>query len=427
MIKIYLRLTLINKNMSDLKFLKEKFAYDVMSVPTYSGREEMIIEFIQNWANLNNIKCILDDSKNVYLTKGELNDGEYYPCVTSHMDSVQTNHVEYINRHEMLPIKSRLSYSQKTELYVDGMGIGGDDKCGILVSLSLFEYFDKLKAVFFVSEETGCIGSKAMNKSFFDNVGYVIGWDSPDVNRNAWSCSGQKLFSYDFYEKYMKDVCDTNGRTKFYSEPFTDVVEIRENIDIICMNFGSGGYNAHSLTEYAVLEDMDVSIKFGKELIESLGNNKYYFMRNQSSYSYKRLKKDENGKYIINENGEYVYDESDAEALEDNKALAKLGDTSKYSNYPIYNWNGDDDDDDDVYDYYHNQHQNYSDEKERVLEIIEEYENYIQNLKDNLELCLTDIDERLNSKFQELGVEYDDSIRTLIEEAKDVITDDIVF
>ena len=43
-----------------------------------------------------------------------------------------------------------------------------------------------------------------MDKTFFDNVGYVIGWDSPGVNRNAWSCSGQKLFDYKFYTEHMK-------------------------------------------------------------------------------------------------------------------------------------------------------------------------------------------------------------------------------
>jgi hypothetical protein len=69
----------------------------------------------------------------------------------------------------------------------------------------------------------------------------------------------------------MQDICKKHGLTKFQSEPFTDVKEIREQTGIMCMNFGSGYYNAHSEREYCVIEDMDTACRMGVELIEFIG------------------------------------------------------------------------------------------------------------------------------------------------------------
>lgn len=324
--------------MKKFEYLNVKLAFDVMKTPTYSEMEYRMISFIINWANSNNVDYYLDDFGNIYLTKGKVNDGEYFPCVTSHMDSVQKGHVPYILKGQKLQIQSvdikdKINDATKSKIYVRHMGVGGDDKCGILVSLDLFKYFDKLKAVFFVEEEIGCKGSEKADISFFDDVGYVIGWDSPEVNRNCWSSGGKKLFTYDFYEKHMKEVCDNNGRTLFYSEPFTDVRELRGKVDIACMNFGSGGYNAHMKDEYAILDDIDVSIKFGKELIEKLGLNRYAIPKNLSSYSYK-----------IAEDKKLVPDDFNNE--DDNEKLRSLGDRNKYSDYY-----GVKDNDYDEYDY----------------------------------------------------------------------------
>jgi hypothetical protein len=71
----------------------------------------------------------------------------------------------------------------------------------------------------------------------------------------------------------MKEVCDRWGLTKgcFFSEPYTDVKNIREKTHIICMNFGNGGYIAHSTSEYCIIEDMDSACGMGIELIDKIG------------------------------------------------------------------------------------------------------------------------------------------------------------
>ena len=289
-----------------LTHLDKDFVYELMSVPTKSNAEYRLVTFVILWARRNGIKYEFDDYGNVYLTKGKLDEGEFYPCVTAHLDSVQDKHKTYAQVGLNLKVKTRISTSKKHEIYVDGMGIGGDDKAGVLIGLSMFKHVDKLKAAFFLQEEIGCKGSEHMNTDWFKDVGYVIGYDSPDLNRAAHTCSGVRLFSKAFFQEYMEDVCKEHGLTKFHSEPFTDVKVIREKTNIICMNFGSGYYGAHGPSEYCVIEDMDNACRMGHALIEKIGNTEHKLEHKGSSYAwvkgpngnYSRAEDDEDEKYF---------------------------------------------------------------------------------------------------------------------------------
>ena len=256
-----------------MKNLDVNFAYDVLSVPTFSSMEDEMVEFICKWAKKNGVKYERDSYGNLYLTKGECVEGEYYPCVTSHLDTVHKGQKFLAVMGLRLDLCERVTENGH-EVFSRDMGIGADDKAGVVISLSLFKYFDKLKACFFLEEESGCKGSQNLNKEWFENVGYVIGWDSPERNRSAYACDGELLFSKEFFKKVEK-VCEKNGLTNFYSEPITDVEFIRKLTGLMCMNIGNGGYNPHQPTEYVVLEHMDEALLLGIELITTLGLNRY--------------------------------------------------------------------------------------------------------------------------------------------------------
>lgn len=257
-----------------LKYIDKDFVYELMSVPTHSGDEFRLVEYIVFWCMRNGIKYEFDEYGNVYLTKGELSEGEFYPCLTSHLDTVQTKQATLAKFSVNMKIKTeRVAAGHKIFVEGGGIGIGADDKAGVCISLSMFKYFDKLKACFFLEEETGCIGSNKLDKQWFDNVGYVIGYDSPDLYRAAYACSGVKLFPYSFYKDNIKPVCDKWGLKKgcFFSEPYTDVKVIRVQTNIVCMNFGNGGYDAHLMTEYCIVEHMDHALGMGIDLVKHIG------------------------------------------------------------------------------------------------------------------------------------------------------------
>ena len=263
--------------MKEYKYLDSEFANDFLSVPTFSSHEIRIIEFIEKWAVENGINIYADKKHNLYLTKGVLGENEYYPCFTAHMDSVQEAHLPFIENNEPLPLVYG-KVNDKLSVTCEGFGPGGDDKCGLLIILTLFKHLPTMKAAFFVEEEIGCLGSNELDESFFSNVGYVIGYDSPGAGeRAAHTCGGSRLFSRNFYETHMKPICDEFGYTKFFSEPWTDIINICNNTEVECMNFGSGYYNAHSNYEYIILEDVDNAIALGVALATQLGNNKFVF------------------------------------------------------------------------------------------------------------------------------------------------------
>lgn len=256
---------------------------NIMSTPTIYLKEHLIKEKIIKFAADNNIECIEDNNGNLLLTKGELNENEYYPCVTSHLDTVQVNTDKLIEKNESLEIQT-FFHKSNGKLYMQSKspyyGIGADCKAGISICLSLFLKCDKLKAFFPICEELGCWGTfrffnNEEDKKWFDNVGYVIGFDSPESNRAAWASNGVKLFDSKFFNEHLKDICSKNNVTAFRSEPYTDVFKIKECTNLACMNFGNGGHYAHDLDEYLVIDEADNATKLGIELIQELGLNQY--------------------------------------------------------------------------------------------------------------------------------------------------------
>jgi di/tripeptidase len=157
----------------NLELLKE-----VLSIPTQTYKEGFMIEFLEKWLTENQIDYSLDRHGNVYATKQESKDlpeNFYFPCVISHTDTVHV--LDTINvREESLPNAQgeiKLSLKAYTDFNIP-TGIGGDDKCGVFACLTLLKELPYLKAAFFVSEETGCHGSKNADETFFSNVGYGI-------------------------------------------------------------------------------------------------------------------------------------------------------------------------------------------------------------------------------------------------------------
>ena len=271
-----------------VEFLKE-----VLSVPTKTYKEEKMVSFIANWLIDNNIEYHIDIHNNIYATKQEsknLPENFYFPCVISHTDTV--HEIDTINiREENLPnaqkeIKSSLKayndFGQPT-------GIGGDDKCGVFACLTLLKELPNLKAAFFVSEETGCHGSKKADSGFFENVGYAIQFDAPENWMITEKCFGQILFDRD--SEFFGTVNEvlTEGMNpsdmEYMVHPYTDVYALRGKFDFSCINFSIGYYDYHTKNEYVVIEDVFNGIEMGKKMIEKLGN-KLHFKKSKEYKGY---------------------------------------------------------------------------------------------------------------------------------------------
>jgi di/tripeptidase len=246
------------------------------------------VEFITNWLSENNIPFYIDEYQNIYATKQTF-EVEYFPCVIAHTDTV--HNIDTINVKEETLKNAQGELKPALKAYNDmgnPTGIGGDDKCGVYACLELLKELPNLKAGFFVSEETGCHGSKNADPKFFENVGYGIQFDAPENWMVSEYCMGVKLFDKesDFFKS-----CDVvinenfNGRQLYQSHPYTDVYKLKQIFNFSCINFSIGYYDYHTKYEYVIIEDVYSGIKTGKEMIEKLGYQKYTLEYEQPIYN----------------------------------------------------------------------------------------------------------------------------------------------
>lgn len=258
----------------------------VLSVPTKTYQEKFMIEFLTNWLTENNIPFQVDEMFNIYVTK-QTTSIEYFPCVVSHTDTVHNLDKINIREEQLLNDQDELKLSLKA--YNDKgnpTGIGGDDKCGVYACLELLKELPNLKAAFFVSEETGCHGSKNADPKFFENVGYVIQFDAPGNWMVSEYSMGVKLFERDseFFESCNQVLSESfNNRQKYQSHPYTDVYALKQKFDFACINFAIGYYDYHTKHEYVVVEDVYNGIDAGKKMIEKLGYKKYQYINQKNN------------------------------------------------------------------------------------------------------------------------------------------------
>ena len=109
----------------NIDFLKE-----VLSVPTHTYEEDLMIEYLISWLEKNRFNFFADKLGNIYVTKNTTGkEVDYYPCVVAHTDTVHP--LSTINiREEQLP---NFQKNKKLSLkaYNDNgepTGIGGDNK-----------------------------------------------------------------------------------------------------------------------------------------------------------------------------------------------------------------------------------------------------------------------------------------------------------
>ena len=411
-----------------LKNVNIPLLYEVMQIPSHSHKEYRMSTFIILWARKHGIDYYLDEKNNVYLTKGKPAEGEFYPCVTSHMDTVQSKADPYILAGAELPLQTMVLQSTtdknvfKHKVYVDGQGIGADDKLGVYISLCLMEKCDVIKAAFFVEEEVGMGGSEKLDVKFFDDVAFVVGWDSPDLLRAAWKCSGTRLFSRRFYDEYLGPITKRWGFTDncYRAEPFTDVIKIVQKTDIVCCNFGNGGYQAHSPSEYLIVEDVDHAIGMGEDIIKTIGCKEQFKLGTKTTYNYSvDGPQTESDETYLNRLFGYGYSGTYYSAAGANRSTGGTTTGATHTGSAATGHTTT----------HQSSHATTSGYSEEVLShIVKSYDEHIKSVKEEIVKKCKDFESLLRGKFKELNLDYDSLIDYELEnEMSDAFSTEIKF
>jgi putative aminopeptidase FrvX len=293
---------------------------EVLSVPTHSRNEKLMIEYLTKVLTEKGYEHYVDKHGNIYVTKGV---AEYYPCFIAHTDTV---HAVNLN----LTVIQEEKDGKVTLRGIDGIskkesGIGGDDKCGVYLCLEMLDTLPNVKVALFVSEEIGCQGSQYADPEFFKNVGYAIQYDSPEGDSMSLTLMGRYLFNQksEFANKVGGLITEA-GITDWAQHPYTDVWQIMEKFNIACLNLAAGYYRYHTAAEYVIVDEVQNGFELGLKLLEQLGENRYDNSVEKRVYSYGNYygssgykkpekllnegkKKDEDDWTGIFNGGEYVY------------------------------------------------------------------------------------------------------------------------
>lgn len=146
---------------------------------------------------------------------------------------------------------SIICYSRDRNYIMSPQGIGGDDRCGVYIILSLLNKLSfKPHIVFTMDEEVGGIGAKEFVK-------YMEKFETPDLK-----------YIVEFDRKGNKDCvfyqCDNPKFTDFVEQfgfkkatgTFSDISVIAPAFKTAAVNLSSGYYNAHTNHEYISMVDM---------------------------------------------------------------------------------------------------------------------------------------------------------------------------
>ena len=263
---------------------------ELLSVPTKTYKESKMVEYLMTTiGDMEGVDLTSDKYNNIYVTKGVLDEGESYPMFISHTDTVHEL-IDQINVKEeylVRPYTFGKDFGSEQSLCLkaydnDGKptGIGGDDKCGIFICLELLSRLDKVKVAFFVSEETGCHGSKMVDEEFLKDVGYCVQYDAPGDHLISYSCMGTVLFDQDgeFFKTALRSITGSFGNEMMVqSHPYTDIMMIKQKSDISCINMSCGYYNMHTSNEFVCINDVERAIIAGMNMVKDLGLKKYEF------------------------------------------------------------------------------------------------------------------------------------------------------
>lgn len=120
--------------------------------------------------------------------------------------------------------------------------------------------------MFFVGEETGCIGSNHADMSFFDDCRFVLQCDRRNNSDFITSIGGYKLCGNDFLDDAKIE--DFGYKTR--EGLTTDVGTLRKNgLKVASANMSCGYYDPHKDTEFTYFPDLEKCLGLVSYIVEN--------------------------------------------------------------------------------------------------------------------------------------------------------------
>lgn len=259
------------------------------NIPAHSYEEEKLTNKVTKLfkkAGCRVTRSSTASGTNLYITKGKLEEGEYYPCIAAHLDEVHS--VQDRGKYSAFYDEESDTIKGYSSTHKKQCGIGADDKNGIWVALQAARKLDKIKVVLFYGEEVGCVGSSCAKMDFFDDCRYVLQVDRKGKSDVVTNISYVDIASQDFIDD-IEDISKEYGRQET-SGMMTDVLELAEKgVGIACINMSCGYYNPHTAKEFTVVSELQETLNFVLDICTKMTEryeHEYTYSRPYDWYDY---------------------------------------------------------------------------------------------------------------------------------------------
>ena len=164
----------------------------ICKIPRPSKREEKIIAYLIDFAELHHLVAKRDVAGNVLIIKPASKGQENRRTLVlqSHLDMVCEKNSETIHNFETDPIKPYIDGDWVT---AEGTTLGADCGIGIAAQLAILTANNlkhgPIECLFTVDEETGLTGANALEPGFFSAKG-LVNLDSEDEGELFIGCAG---------------------------------------------------------------------------------------------------------------------------------------------------------------------------------------------------------------------------------------------
>lgn len=258
----------------DLKLYEE-----ILGIQSPSGNEGNMIRFITNYISKRHPKAKVEQDKfgNLYVTKGELNEGEHFPCLVAHTDEVHKFDPDRV------VVKAGDFFIGWNNKYGDRDGLGADDKNGIFIALTLLDYFDVVKLFFPVQEEVGLVGTSNCDMNWFKDVGYLMQCDRRGAADLISYTNGVDVSSFEFLLA-IEDIMDSYD----YEENMGTCTDIgglvKQGVGVSACNISCGYWDEHSGDELTYIPAMTNCLNMVYFILLQCGLSKFEHVPTKKPY-----------------------------------------------------------------------------------------------------------------------------------------------
>lgn len=249
--------------------MDKNLLFRILSVQSETRRTHRMRSFILNeirrWADAGMPIAAMEDTiGNIYVMKGV--DADVYPTIIAHTDTV----------HDIVPNSEYQVRSNGISMWAENpktggyTGVGGDDKVGIFIALSMLRDLPVCKAAFFVDEESGCVGSDKAQMDFFEDSSLVIQCDRRGAFDFVDSIMGTELYGEEF-QQVVDPILD-QFNYQACNGGMTDVWQLKElGLKVVAMNMSCGYFWPHTAMETIGIHDVQRTYDLVQTIMTSLG------------------------------------------------------------------------------------------------------------------------------------------------------------